>query len=77
MTYDVRGSNVLHTNWVYKTKATADGDVERLKARLVACDDEQAFGNDYVCCRDGYVDGKNHFGFSGNMGSWSEAWRHP
>ena len=41
-------SNALHTKWVYKTKLTADGDVERLKARLVACGNEQVFGVDYV-----------------------------
>lgn len=41
-------SNALHTKWVYKTKTTADGDVERLKARLVACGNEQVFGVDYV-----------------------------
>uniref|UniRef100_A0AAV1V1E2 Reverse transcriptase Ty1/copia-type domain-containing protein n=1 Tax=Peronospora matthiolae TaxID=2874970 RepID=A0AAV1V1E2_9STRA len=41
-------SNALHTKWVYKTKMTADGDVERLKARLVACGNEQVFGVDYV-----------------------------
>ena len=41
-------SNTLHTKRVYKTKTTADGDVERLKARLVACGNEQVFGVDYV-----------------------------
>uniref|UniRef100_A0AAV1TEW2 Integrase catalytic domain-containing protein n=1 Tax=Peronospora matthiolae TaxID=2874970 RepID=A0AAV1TEW2_9STRA len=40
-------SNALHTKWVYKTKMTADGDFERLKARLVACGNEQVFGVDY------------------------------
>lgn len=40
-------SNALHTKWVYKTKTTADGDVELLKARLVAYGNEQVFGVDY------------------------------
>lgn len=42
------GSNALHTKRVYKTKTNADGDVERLKARIVACGNEQVFGVDYV-----------------------------
>lgn len=41
-------SNALHTRWVYKTNTTADGDVERLKARLVACGNDQVLGIDYV-----------------------------
>lgn len=41
-------SNTPHTKWVFKTKSTADGDVERLKARLVACGNEQVFGFNYV-----------------------------
>lgn len=42
------GSNALHTKRVYKTKTNADGDVERLKARIVAGGNEQVFGVDYV-----------------------------
>uniref|UniRef100_A0AAV1VCP2 Uncharacterized protein n=1 Tax=Peronospora matthiolae TaxID=2874970 RepID=A0AAV1VCP2_9STRA len=30
------GCKALHTKWVYKTKATAEGELERLKARLMA-----------------------------------------
>lgn len=42
------GSNALHTKWVFKKKTIADGDVERRKARLVACGNEQVFGVDNV-----------------------------
>ncbi|OWZ03325.1 Copia protein [Phytophthora megakarya] len=42
-----RGVHVLHTKWVFKTKRDADGGVERLKARLVICGNEQQFGVDY------------------------------
>ena len=31
------GINALHSKWVYKTKTDAEDQVERLKARLVAC----------------------------------------
>uniref|UniRef100_A0AAV1VBX8 Integrase catalytic domain-containing protein n=1 Tax=Peronospora matthiolae TaxID=2874970 RepID=A0AAV1VBX8_9STRA len=41
------GSNALHSKWVYKTKTDAHGDLERYKARLVACGNEQVFGIDY------------------------------
>ena len=41
------GSNALHTRWVYKTKTTANGELERLKARLVACGNEQVLEVDY------------------------------
>ena len=39
--------NVLQTKWFYKTKTDAQGDIERIKARLVACGDEQGLGVDY------------------------------
>ncbi|KAE8913543.1 hypothetical protein PF003_g2706 [Phytophthora fragariae] len=38
---------VLHTKWVFKTKLDAEGLIERLKARLVACGNEQTFGVNY------------------------------
>eukprot|EP00644_Phytophthora_capsici_P011049 jgi/Phyca11/110264/e_gw1.18.56.1 len=41
------GVRALHTKWVYKTKLDAGGGVERLKARLVACGNEQEFGVNY------------------------------
>jgi hypothetical protein len=34
----------LHSKWVFKTKTNADGSVERYKARLVACGNEQEYG---------------------------------
>ena len=42
------GTHALHTKWVYKTKTDAQGDLERLKARLVACGNEQVLGVDYT-----------------------------
>jgi hypothetical protein len=44
-----RESNMkaLHSKWVYKTKTTADGNIERFKARLVACGNEQIKGVNY------------------------------
>uniref|UniRef100_A0AAV1U951 Reverse transcriptase Ty1/copia-type domain-containing protein n=1 Tax=Peronospora matthiolae TaxID=2874970 RepID=A0AAV1U951_9STRA len=37
----------LHSKWVFKTKRDAEGGIERLKARLVACGNEQVFGVNY------------------------------
>jgi hypothetical protein len=38
------GQAPLHSKWVFKTKTNADGSVERYKARLVACGNEQEYG---------------------------------
>ncbi|GMG14877.1 unnamed protein product [Phytophthora fragariaefolia] len=44
-----RDARVLHTKWIFKTKLDAEGLIERLKARLVACGNEQEFGvNDHI-----------------------------
>ena len=40
-------ANALHSKWVYTTKNRADGELERYKARLVACGNEQGLGVDY------------------------------
>ena len=37
----------LHSKWVFKTKRDAEGGIERWKARLVACGNEQVFGVNY------------------------------
>ena len=36
------GANALLSIWVVKTKTVADGEIERYKARLVACGNDQA-----------------------------------
>ena len=41
------GANALHSKWVYTTKNGADGELERYKASLVACGNEQGLGVDY------------------------------
>ncbi|CAH0515364.1 unnamed protein product [Peronospora belbahrii] len=41
-----KDSHILHTKWVFRTKTDADGAIERYKARLVACGNEQLFGVD-------------------------------
>ena len=43
-----KGAHVLHNKWVYKTKNDANGDIERYKARLAVCGNEQVFGVDYT-----------------------------
>ena len=37
----------LHAKWVFKTKTDAAGGIERRKARLVACGNEQEQGVNY------------------------------
>jgi hypothetical protein len=37
----------LHSKWVFKTKVDADGSIERFKAHLVACGNEQQEGINY------------------------------
>ena len=41
------GVNALHSKWDFKIKTGADGELERYKARLVACGNEQVLGVDY------------------------------
>ncbi|KAG3098783.1 hypothetical protein PI124_g16096 [Phytophthora idaei] len=37
----------MDTTWVFKTKKDAEGHIERLNARLIACGNEQEFGVNY------------------------------
>ena len=41
-------SNPLHLKGVYKTKTGANGELKRHKARLVACGNEQVFGDGHT-----------------------------
>uniref|UniRef100_A0AAV1SYC6 Reverse transcriptase Ty1/copia-type domain-containing protein n=1 Tax=Peronospora matthiolae TaxID=2874970 RepID=A0AAV1SYC6_9STRA len=43
----LRDAHVLHNKWVYNTKTDANGGIERYKARLIVCGNEQVFGIDY------------------------------
>nr|CCA24800.1 GagPol polyprotein putative [Albugo laibachii Nc14] len=42
------GSHVLHYKWPFKSKTDTNNDVERYKARLVACGNEQLVGVAYT-----------------------------
>jgi len=37
----------LHLKWMFNTKLVADGKIERFKARLAACGNEQQYGINY------------------------------
>ena len=51
-----KGAHVLHNKWVYKNKTDANGDIERYKARLVVCGNEQVFGVDYTLASTAVMD---------------------
>jgi hypothetical protein len=42
-----KGVKILHSKWVFKTKVDSEGKFERYKARLVACGNEQVYGESY------------------------------
>ena len=42
-----KGRKAIGSKWVYKVKTRADGSIERYKARLVAQDFWQKYGDDY------------------------------
>ena len=43
-----RGANLVSTKWVFTIKETANGKIERFKARLVARGFSQTYGTDYT-----------------------------
>ena len=43
-----KNAHVLHNKWVYKNKTNANVDIDRYKARLVVCENEQVFGANYT-----------------------------
>jgi Reverse transcriptase (RNA-dependent DNA polymerase)/gag-polypeptide of LTR copia-type len=43
-----KGANLVSTKWVFDIKETANGEIERFKARLVARGFSQAYGTDYT-----------------------------
>ena len=63
-------SNAPHTKWRYKTKTDVHGDLERLKARLVACGNEQVFWYRlpaHFCCSHGHINRIDASGFGGEV----------
>ena len=52
----LKGAHGLHNKWVVKAKNDANGDIERYKARLVVCGNEQVFGVDYTLTFAAFMD---------------------
>ncbi len=48
MVKKTKGMNTIHMKWVYKLKKNAEAQIERFKARTVACGNEQVKFRDYV-----------------------------
>ena len=66
----------LNSKWVFKTKRDAEGDIARLKVRLVACENEKVFGLNFgvIFCRcDRHVQRINVFFLSKKTESSSNA----
>lgn len=42
-----KSDRALNSKWAFKTKRDTEGKIERLKARLVACGNEQVFGGNF------------------------------